>query len=235
VKDCRAPWTAHRPTIRSTAPARAAVVLSLAAALTSCEDSPFSIGSTFTLRLTVETTFVDGYTPESNTYTAFVSDDFGGRNEKTVLANGSVDFPDLGANDTDDRFLISYGVTDLPDGCTYDGPEEITSVSRAVEERTVEVVCRPYARSVFVQIDDPVEIRFGPAGDLFVGNSGISMGNAPTGKIRRVTPAGSITDFGDEVYDPDALIVDVAGSIASQAGAVLVGGRSRRTAPPPRS
>jgi DNA-binding beta-propeller fold protein YncE len=195
--------------------------LLLAVGLTSCKGV---VGiNTFTLRLQVSTDLVNGYAPAPSSYTAWVEDFSGARIEKAVAADGSVDFPELSTANT-----FRYGVTDLPVGCEMRDVDSINgpSLNVALAERSVLVYCTgsPYTRSLFVQVDDPVEIRFNEAGDMFVANSGISQGNAPEGPIRRVTPAGAVAVFGDSVADPDALIVDLTGSVATVAGAVLVGG-----------
>jgi hypothetical protein len=89
---------------------------------------------------------------------------------------------------------------------------------------TTEVV--PATRTLFAAIPDPVEIRFNAAGDLFVANSGITSGTSGSASPVRVLtpPSTAYADFGDDIVDPDALIVDPTGSVATQAGAVLVGG-----------
>lgn len=81
-----------------------------------------------------------------------------------------------------------------------------------------------FTRTPFTVVPDAFEIRFNRAGDMFVANSGVSQGNAPSGPIRRVLADGSVSDHSTAIADPDALIVDTLGSIASQIGAILVGG-----------
>ena len=84
------------------------------------------------------------------------------------------------------------------------------------------------ATSVYASVPDPLALSFGADGALYVGRdaSGSGGGNGDAVKIHRVAPGGlPVTEFGDgAISDPDALIVDVAGTISGTPGSVLVGG-----------
>ena len=81
-----------------------------------------------------------------------------------------------------------------------------------------------YARNEFVTVVDAVSVDFDAAGNLYVGNTASSTG-AFDAKVRKVTPEGVITEFGDLVADPNALIVDTEGVISTLGpDAVLVAG-----------
>lgn len=83
-----------------------------------------------------------------------------------------------------------------------------------------------FTRSLFTAVTDAFGLAFNSAGDLFSGNSGISGGgSAASGHVRKVTPDGVVTDLGEEIPDPDIVIIDEAGAVSTLgAGAVLVGG-----------
>jgi len=82
----------------------------------------------------------------------------------------------------------------------------------------------PFTRSLFATVIDAFTIDFNGTGDLFVGNTGKSVNIPGLTYVRKVTPALEITDFGDRVSDPDIVLVDKLGSIASVPQSVLVGG-----------
>jgi len=82
--------------------------------------------------------------------------------------------------------------------------------------------------SIYAVVKDPVRIAFAPDGTLYAGRdaSGSGAGTGDAVKIHRIAPGGSpVTEFGDlAISDPDALIVDVAGTVSEMPGSVLVGG-----------
>jgi hypothetical protein len=80
---------------------------------------------------------------------------------------------------------------------------------------TVEV----YADGIYM----PIKLCFGPYGVLFVGN-GDNAGNV---SIYRIAPGGgpgSVSPYGQAVWDPDPVAYDASGAISGTPGAVLTGG-----------
>src|SRR5262245_62737270 len=87
-----------------------------------------------------------------------------------------------------------------------------------------------YQVSVYSSVTDPMRLSFDRAtGTLYAGrdNSGSGGGNADPVKIHRIAPGGSpVTEYGTTaVRDPDAVLVDSAGTASEgAAGSVIVGG-----------
>ena len=85
-----------------------------------------------------------------------------------------------------------------------------------------------YATSNYAIVADPLALSFTADGTLFVGRdaSGSGGNSADAVKIHRVAPGGSpVTEFGSlTISDPDALIVDIVGTVSGTPGAVLAGG-----------
>jgi len=77
-------------------------------------------------------------------------------------------------------------------------------------------------------VPDPLRIDFAPDGTLYAGRD--NAGSGGTGKdavkIHRIGAGGSpVSEFGNgAIEDPDAVVVDVQGTISGAAGSVLVGG-----------
>ncbi len=82
--------------------------------------------------------------------------------------------------------------------------------------------------SVYAVVPDPMALSFGADGALYVGRDDSGSGGTGFGtvKIHRVAPGGgTVTEFGDTaISEPNAVIVDVAGTVSGTPGAVLVGG-----------
>jgi len=78
--------------------------------------------------------------------------------------------------------------------------------------------------SIYASVPQPITLGFAPDGTLYVGYNPDDTFNAY--KIHRVGPGGSpVTPFGNAgIVDPDALIVDVAGTVSGTPGSVIVGG-----------
>jgi hypothetical protein len=84
-----------------------------------------------------------------------------------------------------------------------------------------------YTTSIYASVRDPLALSFGSDGTLYVArdNYGSGGGNGDAVKVHRIAPdASPVTEFGDAISDPDALIVDLAGTVSGTAGSVLVGG-----------
>lgn len=85
-----------------------------------------------------------------------------------------------------------------------------------------------YTTSIYAVVRDPLALSFATDGTLYVGRdaSGSGGGSGAAVKIHRVAPGGfPVAEFGDAaISDPDALIVDGAGTVSGTPGAVLVGG-----------
>lgn len=76
---------------------------------------------------------------------------------------------------------------------------------------------------VFAELCEPGGISFGASGELFAGSGGCQAGNGGPAWIRRISPDGFITNYGeDRVDDPDLVLVDTQGFIL-EAGTILVG------------
>ncbi|HSG09916.1 MAG TPA: Ig-like domain-containing protein [Longimicrobiales bacterium] len=91
---------------------------------------------------------------------------------------------------------------------------------------TVTPSATTYARSVFATVPDAITIDFDAQGNLFVGNTGVTMGgNDVYAHVRKVTPQADTTRFGAAVADPDALLVDRQARVSTLgANALLVTG-----------
>lgn len=85
-----------------------------------------------------------------------------------------------------------------------------------------------FTTSIYAVVTDPLAISFAADGTAFVGRdaSGSGGGTGDAVKIHRIAPGGlAVTEFGNlAISDPDALIVDVAGTVSGMPGAVIVGG-----------
>ena len=77
-------------------------------------------------------------------------------------------------------------------------------------------------------VTDPIEIDIAADGTIFTGrdNAGSGGRNDTAARIHRIGPGGSpVTEFGDTApTDPDAVMIDRAGTITGIPGTVLVGG-----------
>jgi hypothetical protein len=86
---------------------------------------------------------------------------------------------------------------------------------------------------VYAAVTDPTGMAFDASGALFVGRdaSGSGGGTGDPVKIHRIGPGGSpVTEYGvNAIPDPDAVAVDLSGSISGVPGAVLVGGNDIST------
>jgi len=86
----------------------------------------------------------------------------------------------------------------------------------------------------YAAVTDPVTLSFDAIGNLFVGrdNSGSGGGHSDPVPIHRVGPGGSpVTEYGNTaVFDPDAVVVDLAGIISGTPGSVLVSGAGKISA-----
>jgi hypothetical protein len=79
-------------------------------------------------------------------------------------------------------------------------------------------VCTGFNVAVYARVDEPMKLSFGPDGALYAGRQG---GN----RIHRIAPGGGpVAEFGPPMVDPDAVLVDAAGTISGVANSVLVGG-----------
>ncbi|MCP3958924.1 MAG: DUF11 domain-containing protein, partial [bacterium] len=75
-----------------------------------------------------------------------------------------------------------------------------------------------YQVQTFASVNGPFHLFFDGSGNLFVGNG------AGSGPIRKVTPAGVVSNHGANISDPDGVVVDLAGTISTLgAGSVLTG------------
>jgi choice-of-anchor C domain-containing protein len=113
----------------------------------------------------------------------------------------------------DDLFSVSEGAS-------------ISVGSGAVPAEPVPVAFG-YRVEVYARLQAPVQLTFDPAGVLYAGYD--VVGNSPSpydpGFVRRIARGGTpVTNFGPQQTDPDAVVVDVQGSITGVAGAVLVSG-----------
>ena len=81
---------------------------------------------------------------------------------------------------------------------------------------------------IYANLPDPLLLAFAPDGSLYVGrdNSGSGGGGNDAVRIHRIGPGGAtVSEFGNlAISDPDAVIVDTAGTVSGIPGAVLVGG-----------
>jgi len=82
--------------------------------------------------------------------------------------------------------------------------------------------------NVYATVPDPLRIDFAPDGTLYAGRDNFGSGGSGKDavKIHRIGPGGSpVSEFGNgAIGDPDAVAVDVDGTISGTPGAVLVGG-----------
>jgi hypothetical protein len=128
---------------------RVAAVLAVATTLASCVGQ--IMGATGTLRITVSTTLTGQFDTMPDTYTAFVEDQVASNNreERSISANGSVDFSDLGLG-----ILIRIGVMDLSPGCRATGSAgrayEIV-LSESTSEEVIPITC--WMGSVNVRVE----------------------------------------------------------------------------------
>ncbi len=76
---------------------------------------------------------------------------------------------------------------------------------------------------IFAQLCEPGGMSFGASGFLFTGNGGCQAPNDFPAWVRRISPDGFITRYGeDRIDDPDLVLVDTEGYIL-EPGTVLVG------------
>jgi len=76
-----------------------------------------------------------------------------------------------------------------------------------------------YADNIYM----PMKLAFGANGELFVGNGD----NSPSVSLYHVSPGGgpgSVSPYGQPVWDPDPVAYDATGAISGIPGAVLTGG-----------
>lgn len=72
--------------------------------------------------------------------------------------------------------------------------------------------------SVYARVREPMKLSFSRQGSLYAGRQ-------PGERIHRIAPGGSpVAEFGPPMVDPDAVLVDHAGTISGKRHAVLVGG-----------
>ena len=84
-----------------------------------------------------------------------------------------------------------------------------------------QAVSPDFTITAFATVIKPVDLAFDGSGNLFVGRQG---SGASAERIYKVSPDGlTVTEFGDPIPDPDAVIVDIDGVIGAS-GSVLVGG-----------
>ena len=80
------------------------------------------------------------------------------------------------------------------------------------------VVPPSFEAQVFAEVTDPFHLAFDSIGNLFVGrdNSGSGGSASSAARIHKVSPDGStVVEFGDAIDDPDGLIVDIDGAVAT--------------------
>ena len=86
---------------------------------------------------------------------------------------------------------------------------------------------QPTARGFSVRnyavVPGPMALTFGRGGELYVGHEPAEDGVGEA-RIYRVLPDGEVQPFGPPIGDPDAVLFDAAGVIASRPDSVLVGG-----------
>ena len=84
-----------------------------------------------------------------------------------------------------------------------------------------------YELQTWATVTDPVDIAAASDGALYVGRDAAGSGgtSADAVAIHRIAPDGSVTTFGPPIPDPDTVLVDRDGDVASL-GAVLTGGIS---------
>jgi hypothetical protein len=72
--------------------------------------------------------------------------------------------------------------------------------------------------AVYAHVSEPMKLSFSRQGTLYVGRQ-------PGSRIHRIAPGGrAVAEFGPPMVDPDAVLVDTAGTISGKRDAVLVGG-----------
>lgn len=88
--------------------------------------------------------------------------------------------------------------------------------------RTDPVVPGYVVSSYATGVQLPSGLSFTASGVLFVGNDDNSAGGA---RVTRVGVGGSpVSPYGNPFYDPDAVLVDEAGTISGTPGSIIVGG-----------
>lgn len=81
-----------------------------------------------------------------------------------------------------------------------------------------------YVVSIYAMVPCPEKLAFDPTGVLYAGAHGAEP--MDPARIHRIGPGGSpVTEYGDQLWDPDALVVDVSGVICGTPGSVMVGGQ----------
>ncbi len=74
-----------------------------------------------------------------------------------------------------------------------------------------------FTLGIFASVTDPFHLAFDSDGNLFVGrdNSGSGGKSADPARIHKVSPDGTVALFGPLIDDPDGVIVDIDGTVAT--------------------
>lgn len=93
---------------------------------------------------------------------------------------------------------------------------------RAVHAQTVP----GFQVTTYASVPDPVNLAVGPDGTLYAGRDPVSAGSATPVNVNQIGVGGTpVTPMGNlAISDPDAVVLDVAGTISGVPGTLLVGG-----------
>ena len=74
-----------------------------------------------------------------------------------------------------------------------------------------------FTLGIFAYVTDPFHLAFDSDGNLFAGrdNSGSVGDPATTARIHKISPSGVAVEFGPSIDDPDGVIVDIDGTVAT--------------------
>lgn len=108
--------------------------------------------------------------------------------------------------------LAASGASDAP------GAGVSSAVHRQASTADLPVMAPGFRVSVYARVREPMKLSFSQQGSLYAGRQ-------PGERIHRIGPGGSpVAEFGPRMADPDAVLVDSAGTISGKRHAVLVGG-----------
>ncbi len=81
-----------------------------------------------------------------------------------------------------------------------------------------------FTLGIFASVIDPFHLAFDSDGNLFAGrdNSGSVGSPATAARIHKISPGGVVVEFGPSIDDPDGVVVDIDGAVATLGDTVLV-------------
>lgn len=108
--------------------------------------------------------------------------------------------------------LGAHGASDPP------GATSSAAVHKQTSEAALPKMAPGFRIAVYARVREPMKLSFSRHGNLYVGRQ-------PGTRIHKVAPGGRpVAEFGPPMVDPDAVLVDSAGTISGKRHAVLVGG-----------